>query len=186
MVKGMTRPSFRLLGLPRTEGEMHMDESALTSLAAILWQERRQLERLLYALVSQQLLLTSGQTRWLGHADTDIEVAAATIRDAELLRALEMTTITAKLGVDADATLADIAHAAGEPWSTTLADHRTALRTLTAEIDAAVAENRRLLKAGAKAIGETLANLTSFSATYDARGGSVRRDDGPSFLDAQA
>lgn len=163
-----------------------MDEGALASLAAILWQERRQLERLLYTLATQQLLLTAGQTRWLGHADTDIEVAASTLRDSEVLRAMEMTVICEKLGVDAEVTLAELALEAGEPWTTTITDHRAALRTLAAEIDAAVAENRRLLKAGAKAIGETLSSLTSFSATYDAHGGAVRRGDGPTFLDEQA
>lgn len=163
-----------------------MDEGALASLAAILWQERRQLERLLYSLTTQKLLLTAGQTRWLGHCDTEIEVAASTLRDSEVLRAMEMTIICEKLGVDADITLDELGHAAGEPWTTTLTDHRAALRTLAAEIDTAVAENRRLLKAGAKAIGETLSSLTSFSATYDAHGGAVRRGDGPTFLDEQA
>jgi len=50
----------------------------------------------------------------------------------------------------------------------------------------AVTENRRLLKAGVKAIGDTLASLTTFSATYDSHGGAVRRGDGPTFLDEQA
>jgi hypothetical protein len=163
-----------------------MDEGALASLAAILWQERRQLERLLYALTAQRLIIGAGHTRWLGHADGDIEVAAATLRDTEVLRAIEMTTICDRLGVDPEITLEELARAADEPWATTLAEHRAALRTLAAEIDAAVAENRRLLKAGAKAIGETLSSLTSFSATYDAHGGTVRGSDGPTFLDEQA
>jgi len=163
-----------------------MDQGALASLAAILWQERRQLERLLYALTTQRLLLGAGQSRWLGHADTDIEVAASTLRDSEVLRAIEMTVICEKLGVDVDITLDELAHAVGEPWTTTLSDHRIALRTLAAEIDAAVTENRRLLKAGVKAIGDTLASLTTFSATYDSHGGAVRRGDGPTFLDEQA
>lgn len=163
-----------------------MDEGALASLASLLWQERRQLERLLYALTTQQALLMSGRTRWLGHADTDIEVAASTLRDSEVLRALEMSAICEKLGVDPQITLDELAHAAGEPWTTTLSDHRAALRALAAEIDAAVAENRRLLKAGAKAIGETLSSLTSFSTTYDSHGGAIRRGDGPTFLDEQA
>lgn len=161
-----------------------MDDAALTSLAALLWAERRHLERLLYALTTQQLLLTGGHTRWLGHADTDIEAAASAVRDAELLRALDMGGITEKLGVDPDITLAELAERVAEPWATTLTDHRTALRALTAEIDQTVERNRQLLTAGSKAIGETLAKLTSFSSTYDSAG-TVRRDDGPSFLDEQ-
>jgi hypothetical protein len=170
----------------RIEGEIRMDEGALASLTAILWQERRQLERLLYTLTTQRLLLAGGHTRWLGRADADIEAAASTLRDSEVLRAMEMNVICEKLGVHADITLEELALAAGEPWTTALTDHRTALRGLTVEIDAAVTENRRLLKAGAKAIGDTLASLTTFSATYDSHGGAVRRGDGPTFLDEQA
>lgn len=161
-----------------------MDEGALTSLAAMLWSERRQLERLLYALTVQQSLLTAGQSRWLGHVDADIEAAASALRDAELLRAVEMNAITDKLGVGPDISLAELAEQASEPWTSTLSDHRVALRALTSEIDQTVARNRQLLTAGAKAIGETLAGLTSFSTTYDASGG-VRRGDGASFLDEQ-
>lgn len=166
-----------------------MDESALASLAAILWEQRRLLERLLYRLVSQQLLLTSGQTRWLGHADADVTTAMTAIKDAEVLRAIEVESLAAKLGVSGDVSLAELAELAQEPWSTTLHDHRSALRALAAEIDATVAENRRLLKAGAQAIGETLSKLGTFASTYGtygARGQSIRRGDGPTFLDEQA
>lgn len=168
------------------KGVLIVNDEALASLAALLWGERRQLERLLYALTTQQLLLTAGKTRWLGHADTDIEIAANALRDAEVIRAIEMDDIAGKLGVDPQTSLAELAHEAGEPWTTTLTDHRTALRDLTAEIDLTVTENRRLLKAGAKAIGETLSSLGSFSATYNAHGASVTSGEGPSFLDAQA
>lgn len=163
-----------------------MNDTALASLAGLLWDERSQLERLLYALVSQQLVITSGQTRWLGHCDADVQAAMTTFRDAEVLRAIEVESITTTLGVPANTTLAELAEATDEPWSQTLHDHRTALRGLMSEIDSAVAENQRLLKAGAQAVGETLAQLGTFSSTYDAHGTSVRRGDGPTFLDEQA
>lgn len=182
----MTRPMpFASIPSPvRHHGGM--DEPALAALAAVLWEERRQLEGLLYRLITQQLVLTSGQTRWLGNADADINSAMTTIRDTEVLRAIEVETIAAKLGTSGDVSLADLAAAAPEPWSTTLQDHRSALRGLAAEIDTTVAENRRLLKAGAQAVGETLARIGSFSSTYDARGESVHRGQRPSFLDEQA
>lgn len=166
-----------------------MDESALASLAAILWEERTQLERLLYRLVGQQLILTAGQTRWLGHADTDVTAAMTVLKDAEVLRAIEVESIAAKLGVASDVSLAELAAAAPEPWSTTLHDHRSALRALAVEIDTTVAENRRMLKAGAQAIGETLSKLGTFASgygTYGARGESIRGGGGPSLLDEQA
>ncbi len=163
-----------------------MNESALLSLASVLWQERQELDDLLYALVSQQLVITAGQTRWLARADAQVETAMTAFRDSEILRSIEVQTAAEHLGLSADASLQDLADACTEPWTTTFSDHRQALRDLTAEIATTVAENQRLLKAGAQAVGETLSRLGNFVSTYDSHGGSVRSGDTPTFLDEQA
>jgi hypothetical protein len=162
-----------------------MDESALASAAALLWDERQQLEHLLYALTTQQLVISAGQSRWLGHSDAGVHAAMTAIQDAELLRSIEIKGLAEQLGVPAESSLDELAQAAPEPWSATFTDHRAALRGLALEIDATVAENRRLLQAGSKAIGEALHHIGQFSSTYNASGGAVRRGDGPTFLDEQ-
>ncbi|HUX71839.1 MAG TPA: flagellar protein FlgN, partial [Cellulomonadaceae bacterium] len=40
----------------------------LMQLSDVLWQERHLLELLLFKLEEEQMILTSGRTRWLGHA----------------------------------------------------------------------------------------------------------------------
>jgi hypothetical protein len=149
----------------------------LGELAAVLWQEREVLEDLLYALVQQQLLLEAGQTRWLPRADAAVAAAARAVQDHELVRAIEVETLIQVLGLPAGASLLEIAAHAGEPWATVLADHRDALRTLSAEIDAVTAHNRALLIAGERATREALEQAGALapsartSTRYDDKGG---------------
>ena len=146
----------------------------LGELAAVLWQEREVLEDLLYALIQQQLLLDVGQTGWLPRADAAVAAATRAVQDHELVRAIEVETLVQVLGLPANASLLEIAAHAGEPWATVLGDHRDALRTLTAEIDAVTAHNRALLIAGERATREALGALapsTKSSTCHDDRAG---------------
>lgn len=163
-----------------------MDSTALSALSALLWEERQQLEKLLFALVTQQLMIKAGQSRWLGRVDEQVLTAMTEYQDAQVLRAVEFAAVAEAAGLSADISLQELADAAGEPWSVTLGEHRTMLRAVASEIDAMVAENRRLLEAGARAVGETLASLAGFSTTYDASGGTRHQGQGLSFLDEQA
>ena len=45
----------------------------LMQLSDVLWQERHLLELLLFKLEEEQMILTSGRTRWLGHATREVE-----------------------------------------------------------------------------------------------------------------
>ena len=173
-------------GHVRHHGPVNPDEAALASVAAILWDERQHLEDLLFSLVSEQLVVAAGQTRWLSRADEQIRGAVARLQDAEVTRAVTVSSLARALGVPDDMTLAGLAQASPEPWRDAFTDHRAALRALVAEIDAAVAENHRLLLAGSQAIRDTLDRLGPFAGTYDSRGGSVRQRTDPALLDEQA
>ena len=59
---------------------------ALSELSDVLWTERRLLELLLFKLEEEQLVLTSGRTRWLAHATREVETVLDQIRDAELAK----------------------------------------------------------------------------------------------------
>jgi hypothetical protein len=70
---------------------------------------------------------------------------AAARRRGTALRAAEVDAIVGGMpGSDSLAALIDIAP---EPWAGVFEQHREALRLLLTEIDAAAAENRRILKA---------------------------------------
>lgn len=155
-------------------------------MAAFLWDERGRLEELLFALVAEQLIVAAGHTRWLAHADAQVRFAVARVRDGEVSRAMHAQSLAQAWGLGPDSTLADLVAASQAPWDDVFAEHRTALRGLIAEIEGAVAENRRLLLAGSQAIRDMLDRLEPFAGTYDARGGSVRPSGHGALLDEQA
>ncbi len=151
---------------------INMDNPAkeLAEFCSVLWREREVLERVLFRIIEQQLILRAGQTRWLGVANSEVEAAVTDLRVTEVLRSAEADALAASLGLDSGATLAQLGAAATEPWSSILLEHRTALRELAAEVETATQDNRGLLGAGARAVRETLLSLSDAVATYNADG----------------
>lgn len=137
---------------------------AFSAVTALLWREREVLERLLFKLVEQQLILTSGNTRWLNHADAEVRDAVASLQDHEIVRAAEVDALVRRHGLPADATLRQLAETAPEPWPMVLLDHREALRALTLEIDSVATENKRTLQAGESATREALEKISGRGA----------------------
>lgn len=162
------------------------DTSAYDAVSSALWAQRDALEDLLFRLVSEQLVLTSGSNRWLARADDEVRAAIEALRGGEVLRAIEVDELNRLLRLDPQASLADIAAAAPEPWATLLAEHRAALRGLVFEVQSVADENRRLLSSGAKAVAETLAELSNLVTRYDATGRSVHGQPRAILLDEQA
>ena len=91
------------------------------------------------------MLLTSGLTRWLHVADSRVAQAAGDLQEHEVLRAMAADALVQYVDLPASASLADMAAAAADPWSSILQDLQVVLSTLTVEIDAAVARNDTLL-----------------------------------------
>lgn len=159
---------------------------AFAAVSTILWGEREALELLLFKLVEEQLVITSGTTRWLPRADGEVRAAIDRVRAGEVVRAAEVEALALVLGMPLETSLAELAETAPEPWAMVLGDHRTALRQLVFEIEGVAAENRRLLDAGSKAITDTLDTLGLAVAGYDRTGGAVSSRRGPFLLDEQA
>lgn len=132
----------------------------LSVLSALLWRERELLETVLYRLVAQQRLLAAGDVRWLAHADQDVHDALEAVREHDVVRAVEVDLVARTHQLAPDVALRELAAAAPEPWPALLQDHRDALRELTAQIETATAENRRLLVAGERATREALERAT--------------------------
>jgi hypothetical protein len=153
--------------------------AAFEALTDVLWREREVLEALLYKLTAQQMVLRSGESRWLARADAEVRAAIEGLQDFEVLRAAEVDLLVRHYGLPANASLRELAEAAPEPWPTVLFDHREALRTLTFEVDAVAAHNRRLLQAGEQATREALDRITVSGSrlpdAYDARGDVVSK-----------
>lgn len=150
------------------------ERSELFSAAsAALWFQREALEELLFTLVTEQLILTSGSARWLNRADAEVRAAVEAVQNGELLRAVEVDRVTERLGLSRESTLAQLAAAAPEPWSTLFGDHRVALRALCLDVHGVADENRRLLDAGARAARETLDRIGATVSTDASSGGAA-------------
>jgi flagellar biosynthesis/type III secretory pathway chaperone len=149
---------------------------SLPDLAAVLWRQRDLLERLVYRLECEQLLLASGRTRFLATATGEVETLVSELRVLELQRAgaAERAALDARLSPSA--TLEELAAAAQPPWTGVLLEHREALLVLTRELGALAETNRALVAAGLRAVESALVGLGvrdhSTSVGYDARGRS--------------
>lgn len=144
--------------------------AALEQLSEVLWRERHLLELLLFKLEEEQLVLSSGRTRWLGHATREVETVLDEIRAAELGRAVEADQAATLLGLDPGVSLAELAAHAPSPWDELLRAHRDAFATLTAEISSLADGNRELLAVSHRAAQETLMSLQDTVQTYDGLG----------------
>jgi hypothetical protein len=137
----------------------------MQTLAVLLQRERLLLELLVFKITEMRHLLAAGDARFLGWAAEEVERAVDAVRSTELERAVMVTDcLAAQLGdadlgvaFDDEAALLDrLAEAADEPWSSVLAEHRTALTVLTGEVAEGLAAARRLADAGATAVADLL------------------------------
>lgn len=154
--------------------EAHVIADGFGAVSAVLWDERDTLELLQFKLTEENLLLTSGSTRWLHRADAEVRAVLERLRVGEVARAAEAQAMARLLGIAAETTLAALADAAPEPWSTLLGEHRSALQGLFFEVEAVSAENRRQLEAGWRAIHEASEALDLPVTAYVASVGTIR------------
>ena len=150
---------------------------SLPDLAAVLWRQRELLERLVYRLECEQLLLAAGRTRFLALATGEVEALLEELRVVELQRAAVADGVSRESGLPAGASLEELAGSVQPPWTEVLVEHRHALLTLTGELSVLAETNRHLMASGMKAVESALAGLGlrdgTASAGYDALG---RRD----------
>jgi hypothetical protein len=147
---------------------------SLPDLAAVLWRQRELLERLVYRLECEQLLLAAGRTRFLALATSEVEALVEELRVVELQRASAADRAAADAGLPEGAPLEELAGTVQPPWTEVLLEHRNALLTLTGELAALAEANRHLVSAGMKAVEAALAGLGLREGTatvgYDAQG----------------
>lgn len=139
-------------------------DKVLNDVSSVLWRERRLLELLVFKLDEEQLLLSCGRARWVSHASREVEIVLDELREAELLRAVQVEEAAQRLGLGSFPGLASLAEAVPEPWQSIFACHREALLVLTREINDLSERNRHLLAEGRDAAREALGWLSSNGA----------------------
>jgi len=148
----------------------------LQEVSTTLWQERNLLELLLFKLEQEQLLLASGRTRWLSRATREVEIVLERIREAELMRSIEVENVAPSLLLPPGPSLRQLAENAPPPWDTMFADHRQAFLELTEEITQLASTNRELVARGQRATQDFLNNFVDPQPTtgYPMDGGRDR------------
>jgi flagellar FlgN protein len=149
---------------------------SLPDLAAVLWRQRDLLERLVYRLECEHLLLAAGRTRFLSLATAEVEELLGELRVLELQRAAAADRVAAEVDLDAGSGLERLASAVQPPWTGVLLEHREALLVLVGELGALAETNRSLMAAGMKAVESAIAGMGAGTGTssvgYDAKGRS--------------
>ena len=155
-------------------------------LSALLWEERELLDLLVFKLEEEQLLLTSGRTRWLQHATREVEQVLERLRTTELSRTIAVAAVAREWNVSEDATLRELAAAApAGPWADIFTAHLQALTELTGTIRELRDSNEQFLRAAARSAQETLSGVAAEGATYTATGSPAAGSTGARFVDQQ-
>ena len=155
----------------------------LQEVSTTLWQERNLLELLLFKLEEEQLLLAAGRTRWLARATREVEVVLERIREAEIMRSIEVDQVAPSLLLSPGPSLQQLAEHAPPPWDTMFQDHRQAFLELTDEITGLAAANRELVARGQRATQDFLANFVDPASTSSGYPMDTQRERTPLVLD---
>lgn len=148
------------------------NESGFTTLSSTLWRLREVLDQLLFKVFQTQLVVRSGEAKWLARTTRELDAALQEARHVEVLRAVETVALADRLGVPPELTATQLVRLAGPPWDTIFDEHRDALIAITGDIARTAADVPDLeLGSGdsvetdlvRKFLGETLANATPAS-----------------------
>lgn len=116
-------------------------------LSAALWQERRQLELLLFRLETQRLHVMAGNLHWLSFTASEVESVLDRLRFEALARNVDSAAVAAEWGLPAQATLIELAAGAPSgPWPEILREHLDGLRVLLAQLGDAARANEDALR----------------------------------------
>lgn len=118
-----------------------------TDLSAALWQERRELELLLFRLETQRLHIEAGNLHWLSFTASEVENVLDRLRFEALARSVESAAVAAEWGLPAQATLAElIMGAPARASAEILAEHLAGLRDLLRRLGDAARSGEQLLR----------------------------------------
>jgi len=124
-----------------------MGPMSASDLSAALWQERRQLELLLFRLETQRLHVEAGNLEWLSFMTAEVETVLDRLRFEALARSVESAAVAAQWGLPATTNLVELISAApAGPWPEILREHLDALRGLLARLGEAARVNEEALQ----------------------------------------
>ncbi len=147
----------------------------VNELSTLLWREREQLELLMFKLEEEQLLLTSGKSKWLPYATREVEQVLCPTAQGQASSAPSRRRPWPWSGASATrppcASSSD--HSPSDAWRDIFTSHLTALTALTHQISSVRDTNLQYLRAATRATQETLAGMNADRGLYDGRGAAA-------------
>lgn len=117
------------------------------------------MELLLFKLQQEHLMLAAGQDRWLQHATAEVNLVMEQLHQVSGTRTAMASGLALECGLDADATLAQLAAAAPTEWTAMLADQRLQLRDLLTQVEQVGRTNREILASRLSVARDALAMI---------------------------
>lgn len=150
-----------------------------------LFRQRGILENLLYKFTTQRLLITNGESRWLGRCTAEIEVLSKQLATNMLTVDVLSLSLARTWGAPCEQapTLRELVEAAPAegPWKLALADHHRAISSLTEQIKSVSAENSQFVRAAQISLQD--AGQSGSAVTYTATGTAAPTQSGSTLLD---
>ncbi len=171
---------------------MSASGSALTEdqqreLGSILWKYRTALDRVEFFLEAQSMFATSGRDDRLSIIADLLDETALVICELDLRREVLLHDRRTRSDVQVTPTLAEIAAAADEPWSTLFADHQRWFEKAVERIQRLVDESRHTLSGTLDLINQMVDREPGATITgYDRNGRTVRSSPPSILLDSRA
>lgn len=119
--------------------ELEGNGTGFTTLSSTLWRLREVLDQLLFKVFQTQLVVGSGEVKWLARTTRELDAALQETRHVEVLRAVETVALADRIGVPPELTAAQLVRLADAPWDTIFEEHRDALVALTGDVTRAAA-----------------------------------------------
>ena len=148
--------------------------SSCEELLACLASEERALEHLLFKLREQNMVLTSGEHRWLAASTSEVEAAVRALTAAGERREAVAQTIHAVLGLPPGANIRTLAERVNDELvCQQLHQRQRSLRNVLDQVRRCSRQNREMLAHGLAATNDALTLLGNVP-TYDSSGGVDR------------
>lgn len=147
---------------------------AATDLSMQLLRQRELLELMLFKLEELEMLLTTGRTRWVAQATTEVERVAKALTAGTILRDSLFVEVAVEFGVPEAVTLRELVDAAPtEAWREVFGSHHAEMIGLADEIAQKKAAVNQHLRTALRVTQETIAGLGDPSGEYGASGALV-------------
>lgn len=114
-------------------------------LGAVLAEQEHALERLLFKLEQEHLLLVTRRVRWMRQSTEEVLTVGKQLEELDGRRRAAVDRIAVAVGLPASATLTELLAHAPEAWASVLTEHRRLMRRGVEQVQDITRRNRQVI-----------------------------------------